>query len=83
MEKFGITSKPLKVIANGNVNGIDAKYFDLTQVDNIDLIKIKNELLIASDDFIFIFVGRLVGDKGINELVSCFDFNEFLPLLFK
>ena len=73
LEKFGITTKPLKVIANGNVNGIDANYFDLTQVDNIDLIKIKNELLIASDDFIFIFVGRLVGDKGINELVSCFD----------
>jgi hypothetical protein len=24
------------------------------------------------DDFVFIFVGRLVGDKGINELIAAF-----------
>ena len=28
---------------------------------------------IDSDDFVFIFVGRLVTDKGINELISAFD----------
>ncbi len=28
---------------------------------------------ITQDDFVFVFVGRIVGDKGINELVNAFD----------
>lgn len=31
------------------------------------------ELGFEADDFVFIFVGRLVRDKGINELVAAFD----------
>src|SRR5690606_22855763 len=30
------------------------------------------ELGISPDDFVFVFVGRIVGDKGINELVISF-----------
>ena len=29
---YGITSKPLKVLANGNVNGIDLEFFSCTQI---------------------------------------------------
>ena len=68
-----ITSKPLKVIANGNVNGIDLNYFSLEQVATADIILLKKQLGIASNDFVFVFVGRLVGDKGINELVEAFE----------
>lgn len=69
---YKITSKPLKVIANGNVNGIDLDFFCPTQVSQEDKEKLKQELNIASNDFVFIFVGRLVGDKGINELIKAF-----------
>lgn len=69
---YKITTKPLKIIANGNVNGIDVDYFNVNQVSLEQQNKLKNELGILPDDFVFIFVGRLVGDKGINELVEAF-----------
>lgn len=69
---FKITSKPLKVIANGNVNGIDLNYFKTSQISEDKKTKLRNDLQIHPEDFIFIFVGRLVGDKGINELVKAF-----------
>ncbi|MBD3724390.1 MAG: glycosyltransferase family 4 protein [Flavobacteriaceae bacterium] len=72
LEKYKITSKPLKIIANGNVNGIDVDYFNVENVTIEEKQKLKNELNILSEDFVFIFVGRLVGDKGINELVRAF-----------
>jgi glycosyltransferase involved in cell wall biosynthesis len=62
----------LKVIANGSSNGIDINHFSIDQLDQTYLIKLKKELQIEKDDFVFIFVGRLVTDKGINELVSAF-----------
>lgn len=72
LEKYKITSKPLKIIANGNVNGIDVDYFNVENVNIEEKQKLKNELNILSEDFVFIFVGRLVGDKGINELIEAF-----------
>lgn len=67
-----ITVKPLKVLANGNVNGIDLDYFSLVQFSEADNTIIKQQLGIKKNDFVFIFVGRLVGDKGINELTTAF-----------
>ncbi|WP_322971389.1 glycosyltransferase family 4 protein [Faecalibacter sp. LW9] len=67
------TSKEkLKVIGNGSSNGIDTFYFSKDKI-SIDVQEdLKKELNIILNDFVFIFVGRLVGDKGINELVSAF-----------
>jgi len=72
LKQYKITSKPLKVIANGNVNGIDTAYFSKEQVSVQEQQTLKKELDINENDFVFIFVGRLVGDKGINELVTAF-----------
>jgi len=70
--KYGITNKPLKVLANGNVNGINLERFNMNLFSKEHQQSLRNSLGIAPDDFIFIFIGRLVGDKGINELVSAF-----------
>lgn len=70
--KYKITSKPLKVIANGNINGIDIDHFSPHHFDSNFKKNLKKELQINPDDFVFIFVGRLVGDKGINELIEAF-----------
>ncbi len=72
LNKFNITTKPLKVIANGNVNGIDLDHYSTNQINANVTDLLKKELGIGEDDFVFIFVGRIVGDKGINELIEAF-----------
>lgn len=64
---YNITSKPLHIIANGNVNGIDLEYFDKTPEVVEKACSYKKE-----GTFTFCFVGRMVRDKGINELVHSF-----------
>ena len=61
-----------KVIANGSSNGINSNYFNPTNYSVQDNSKLKKTLGIIKDDFVFIFVGRLVSDKGINELIEAF-----------
>ncbi|MFI1773830.1 glycosyltransferase family 4 protein [Thalassobellus citreus] len=69
---YKITSKPLKVIANGNINGVDIEYFN-PDIFNDDFKKqLRKKLSIQENDFVYIFIGRLVKDKGINELVNAF-----------
>lgn len=67
-----ITTKPLTIIANGNINGIDVGYFSRKNFLVEQNSALKAALGIDPTDFVFIFVGRLVGDKGINELVQAF-----------
>lgn len=69
---YNITSKPLKVLANGNVNGIDLDFFSPKQISEDQKYQLRNELNFDPQDFVFVFVGRLVRDKGINELVDAF-----------
>lgn len=65
--RFGITHKELHIIGNGNVNGVDVSYFDRTDEVLCQAESIREEGCIT-----FCFVGRIVGDKGINELVEAF-----------
>ncbi len=66
------TPNKLSIIANGSSNGIDTHYFSTSHFSQKQLREKKQELAITTNDFIFIFVGRLVADKGINELVAAF-----------
>jgi len=70
--QFKITNKPLYVLANGNINGIDLEYFNSENNSELELGKLRTSLGINSNDFVFIFVGRIVADKGINELIAAF-----------
>jgi glycosyltransferase involved in cell wall biosynthesis len=69
--KFTKLSK-LRVIGHGSSNGIDTSYFDPQLNDVSELAQLRNRLIISDDDFVFVFVGRIVGDKGINELIVAF-----------
>lgn len=62
----------LKVIANGSSNGIDTSFFSPGTISEEQKSVLKRELGIGDNEVVFIFVGRLVGDKGINELVAAF-----------
>lgn len=63
----------LKVIGHGSSNGIDTLEFDPARVGDDRVNAIRSELGIGKDDFVYLFIGRVVGDKGVNELVSAFD----------
>ncbi len=67
------SEKKLKVIGNGSSNGIDLKVFDPNLYDEDQANKLKESLGINKTDYIFLFVGRLVKDKGINELIEAFN----------
>lgn len=55
-----ITRKPIKVLGYGNVRGINMEYYVPQERP-------------PHSGFTFVFVGRIVRDKGINELVAAFD----------
>lgn len=63
----------LKVIGNGSSNGIDTNAFERTSevIQKAKDLAVKHQ--ITPENFVFIFVGRLVKDKGIDELVTAFD----------
>lgn len=63
LKNGGITRKPMKVLGYGNVRGIDLHRFDPARFEHGN----RN-----NQTFTFLFVGRIVSDKGINELVEAF-----------
>ena len=70
-----ITNKPMRVLGYGNIRGVDMRKFSHT-----DEIMIMSEKLRIKGVFSFLFVGRIVKDKGINELVTAFHWlNEKYP----
>ena len=71
LKKFKITKKPLHIIGNGNVRGIDAEYWKRSNEERKTKDEGHNSSL-NSKVFTFVFVGRIVGDKGINELIEAF-----------
>lgn len=65
---YGITSKNLKVLGFGNVRGVDMHFYSRRK-EILDMA----EALRDANCFTFLFVGRVLGDKGINELCEAFD----------
>lgn len=68
LTKYHITEKPLNIIGNGNISGIDLETFSRSEKIMDAAEKIRKEGLTT-----FCFVGRIVSDKGINELVAAFE----------
>lgn len=69
LKNDNITKKQIRIIGNGSVNGIDIEYFNPDIVTDRDIVETYK---INENDFVFGFIGRLVGDKGINELIKSF-----------
>ena len=65
--RHNISNKPIRVLGNGNVRGVDMAHYSRRP----EVMKLANGL---RDDnrFTFVFVGRVVRDKGINELCEAF-----------
>ena len=62
----------LTVIGKGSSNGVDLKKFNREVLKENHLVAATMRILPGEDDFIILSVGRLVKDKGIQELVDAF-----------
>ena len=62
----------MHVIGNGSSNGIDIDFFNPSHVSLQQLNTVKTQYGIRDEDFVYCFIGRIVRDKGINELVKAF-----------
>ena len=59
------------VIWNGSASGVDLKKFDISQKSRWRE-EIRSQWNIPQDAMVYSFVGRITGDKGINELFAAF-----------
>lgn len=70
-----ITKKPIRVLGYGNVKGVDMERFSRRPE-----VKEKAKVISDATAFTFVFVGRIVKNKGINELCSAFErLNKLYP----
>lgn len=63
LRDYGVCHKPMRVLGYGNVMGVDMERFNPRRFVHT---------VVENKPFTFVFVGRIVGDKGINELVEAF-----------
>lgn len=66
------SQKKMKVIGKGSSNGINTTHFNPSLFSKDQDEQLRKKLDLSNSDFVFIFLGRLVKDKGINELITAF-----------
>ena len=80
LEEDFVNEKKLKVLGKGSSNGIDTAYFDPFQFSEEAKADLRSQWGIPQQDLVFIFIGRLVSEKGLNELISAYTQLEKLQL---
>lgn len=65
---YGITKKEMRILGHGNIRGVDMYYYSRRAEVMSLAINLRKE-----DCFTFVFAGRIVRDKGINELCEAFN----------
>ncbi|HAH35632.1 MAG TPA: glycosyltransferase family 1 protein [Algoriphagus sp.] len=72
IEKELCSERKLKVIGSGSSNGVDLAKYNRSALKENHLVAATMRILPGEDDFLILAVGRLVKDKGIEELVRAF-----------
>ena len=67
-----ITRKPMRVLGHGNVRGVDPGHYSRSPELQARGAELRRELGIPDGAPVFVYVGRLVTDKGIGELAEAF-----------
>ncbi len=69
-EKLGV--EDVEVVWNGSIDGVDTSRFEDT-FSAEEKAGIRESLGFGEDDFVMVFVGRIVVDKGLRELLGAFE----------
>jgi glycosyltransferase involved in cell wall biosynthesis len=70
--QFSQYTTKFSIIGEGSSNGINTDYFSKSSVASSEVAQVSDGLNLLENAIVFIFVGRLVEDKGIHELVEAF-----------
>ena len=68
-----VNPKKTTVIGRGSTNGIDLERFNINVINKERLAEIKKNVDYTEGDTILLFAGRMVKDKGVEELVAAFE----------
>ncbi len=71
-KNFPAFTTKFSIIGEGSSNGINTTYFSRQNIENTGSSQAKEALNLPEGAFIYVFVGRLVEDKGIHELIEAF-----------
>ncbi len=72
LDTLKVSPARIGIIGKGSSNGIDSRFFMPAEDLKREAAAIREQHGIAKDDVVFSFVGRIVKDKGMRELVSAF-----------
>lgn len=67
-----VKSSKISVLGRGSVAGVDVSKFNPRKYDELERSIIKKSLQIPVNAIVLLFVGRIVRDKGVIELVKAF-----------
>lgn len=67
-----VAKDKMKVLGKGSSNGIDSSFFSLTETIKEQAAALRQQKKTEQTSWVWIFVGRLVKDKGIGELLDAF-----------
>ncbi len=80
-KKWYFVKDKIGFIGNGSSNGIDFDYYNPNIIPTEDITKIRLETGLNTHHFVFTYMGRVVNDKGVKELIDAFlsfcDFDEY------
>ena len=74
---FLVHGDPIQYLGKGSLSGVDLDKFDISIVNQKK--KIRNDLGIGENDFVYVFLARKSITKGIKELIESFDKIAYLP----
>lgn len=70
IEAAGITGKTMRVLGHGNVRGVDLDHYSPTPILEEEARALRESIGIPPGATALVFIGRLVGDKGLRELAE-------------
>jgi glycosyltransferase involved in cell wall biosynthesis len=80
MESLNIANGKMKVLGKGSSNGINTDHFTKNNTIEQASLLLKKQANLSSSGWVWIFVGRIVKDKGIAELLDAFiELNKHFP----
>ena len=72
IEEKLISAEKVKVLGSGSSNGVDLEVFNRNQLEENHLVAATMRIAPGEEEFIMLAAGRLVKDKGIEDLISAY-----------